>query len=72
MQMPESGHRGGFVRDRWKGRGTGADAALEKAKATKDAARKAAQEDRDRNLGERGEDANESEAVIAEIRRSEG
>ena len=44
----------------------GADAALEKAKATKDAARKAAQEDRDRNLGERGEDANESEAVIAE------
>ena len=50
----------------------GADAALEKAKATKDAARKAAQEDRDRNLGERGEDANESEAVIAEIRRSEG
>ena len=50
----------------------GADAALEKAKATKDAARKAAQEDRDRNLGERGEDANESEAVIAEIRRSKG
>ncbi|NDH84804.1 MAG: flavodoxin-dependent (E)-4-hydroxy-3-methylbut-2-enyl-diphosphate synthase, partial [Acidimicrobiia bacterium] len=50
----------------------GADAALEKAKATKDAARKAAQEDRDRNLGERGEDANESEAVIAEIRRGEG
>ena len=50
----------------------GADAALEKAKATKDAARKAAQEDRDRNLGERGEDANESEAVIAEIRRNEG
>jgi len=50
----------------------GADAALEKARATKDAARKAAQEDRDRNLGERGEDANESEAVIAEIRRSEG
>ena len=48
----------------------GADAALEKPKATKDAARKAAQEIH-RNL-ERGEDANESEAVIAEIRRSEG
>ena len=50
----------------------GADAALEKAKATKDAARKAAQEDRDRNLGERGDDANESEAVIAEIRHGNG
>ena len=36
------------------------------------AARKAAQEDRDRNLGERGDDANESEAIIAESRRGNG
>ena len=47
----------------------GADAALEKAKATKDAARKAAEEDRARNLGERGEDANDAETLIREIRR---
>lgn len=50
----------------------GADAALEKAKATKDQAKRAAEEDRARNLDERGDDANESEAVIAEIRRSSG
>lgn len=48
----------------------GADAALERAKSTKDAARKAAQEDRDRNLHELGDDANHSEAIITEIRRS--
>jgi len=48
----------------------GADAALEKASSTRDAARKAAEEDRQRNLGERGDDANNSEAVVAEIRRS--
>ncbi len=50
----------------------GADAALERAKSTKDAARRAAEEDRDRNLHERGDDANESEAIISEIRRSGG
>ncbi len=48
----------------------GADAALERASSTREAARRAADEDRRRNLGERGEDANNSEAVIAEIRRS--
>ncbi len=47
----------------------GADAALERAVNTKDAARRAAQEDRDRNLNDRGDDANDSESVIAEIRR---
>jgi (E)-4-hydroxy-3-methylbut-2-enyl-diphosphate synthase len=48
----------------------GADAALERAKSSKDAAKKAAEEDRDRNLDERGDDANDAETVIAEIRRS--
>ena len=47
----------------------GADAALKRAVATKDAAKKAAAEDRARNLNDRGDDANETEAVIAEIRR---
>ena len=41
----------------------------ERAKATKDAAKRAADEDRDHNLGERGDDANHTESVIAEIRR---
>lgn len=51
----------------------GPEAALVRASSTKDAARKAAEEDRQRNLGERGDDANNSEAVIAGIRRaSEG
>jgi len=50
----------------------GADAALERARSTKDAARRAAQEDRDRNLDERGDDANDAESVIAEIRRRDG
>ncbi len=48
----------------------GAEAALERASSTRAAARRAADEDRRRNLGERGEDANNSEAIIAEIRRS--
>jgi len=47
----------------------GADAALERATATKDAAKRAAEEDRDRNLGEKGDDANHAEAIIKEIRR---
>ena len=50
----------------------GADAALERASATKDSARKAAEEDRDRNLGEPGDDANDSETIIKEIRRTSG
>ncbi|MEQ8840912.1 MAG: flavodoxin-dependent (E)-4-hydroxy-3-methylbut-2-enyl-diphosphate synthase [Acidimicrobiales bacterium] len=47
----------------------GADAALERASATKDAARRAAEEDRERNLGEKGDDANDTETIIREIRR---
>jgi (E)-4-hydroxy-3-methylbut-2-enyl-diphosphate synthase len=47
----------------------GADAALQRASSTKDAAKRAADEDRERNLGELGDDANDAEAVIAEIRR---
>ncbi len=50
----------------------GADAALERASSTRDAARRAAEEDRDRNLDERGDDANDAEAVIAGIRRGSG
>jgi len=49
----------------------GADAALQRATATRDAARRAADEDRARNLDERGDDANDAEAVIAEIRRGD-
>ena len=47
----------------------GAEAALERASATKDAAKKAAEEDRDRNLGEKGDDANDAETIIETIRR---
>ena len=47
----------------------GADAALEKAATTKDAAKRAAEEDRARNLNDRGDDANGTESVITEIRR---
>jgi (E)-4-hydroxy-3-methylbut-2-enyl-diphosphate synthase len=47
----------------------GADAALERASATRDAAKKAAEEDRERNLGEKGDDANDAETIIREIRR---
>jgi (E)-4-hydroxy-3-methylbut-2-enyl-diphosphate synthase len=47
----------------------GADAALARAAATKDAAKRAAEEDRERNLDERGDDANDVETVVAEIRR---
>ena len=50
----------------------GADVALERASSTRDAARRAAEEDRDRNLDERGDDANDAEAVIAGIRRGSG
>lgn len=42
----------------------GIDAALERATATRDEARKAAEEDRQRNLNELGDDANDSEQVV--------
>ncbi len=42
----------------------GLDAALERAKESAPAARRAAEEDRDRNLNEKGEDANESEQIV--------
>ncbi|MFQ5556242.1 MAG: flavodoxin-dependent (E)-4-hydroxy-3-methylbut-2-enyl-diphosphate synthase [Acidimicrobiales bacterium] len=48
----------------------GADFALERAAATREAATRAAEEDRRRNLDDRGADANATEAVIAQIRRS--
>jgi len=47
----------------------GADAALERAKETRSAARRAAEEDRDRNLGERGGDANASESKVELIHK---
>ncbi len=50
----------------------GADAALERARSTREAARRAAEEDRLRNLDEKGDDANATEAVVAEIRRGAG
>ncbi len=48
----------------------GTDAALDRAKSTRDAARKAADEDRRRNLRELGEDANASEQVVELIRKN--
>ena len=48
----------------------GMDVALERAKATRDEARKAAAEDRERNLNERGDDANASEQTVELLRRS--
>ncbi len=48
----------------------GTDAALERAKSTRDAARKAADEDRRRNLRELGEDANASEQVVELMRKN--
>ncbi len=47
----------------------GPEAALQRARATAGAARRAADEDRRRNLSELGADANDSEAVIAQVRR---
>lgn len=47
----------------------GIDAAMARAASTRDAARRAADEDRDRNLGERGLDANNSEVLIDRIQR---
>ncbi|MGI9605543.1 MAG: flavodoxin-dependent (E)-4-hydroxy-3-methylbut-2-enyl-diphosphate synthase [Acidimicrobiales bacterium] len=47
----------------------GVEATMVRAETTRDAARKAAAEDRDRNLDERGDDANASEAAVALIRK---
>ena len=47
----------------------GIEAALERAVSTRDAARQAAEEDRQRNLGEKGEDANDSEQVVELIKK---
>jgi len=47
----------------------GSEAALERAAQTRASARRAADEDRRRNLHELGDDANDSEAVVAGIRR---
>ncbi len=48
----------------------GVEAALDRAKSTRDAARKAAEEDRQRNLDDRGDDVNASEQLV-ELLRSE-
>ena len=48
----------------------GTDAALERAKSTRDAARKAADEDRRLNLNELGDDANASEQIVELIRKN--
>ena len=48
----------------------GIDAALERAKSTRDAARKAADEDRRHNLNELGDDANASEQIVELLRKS--
>lgn len=46
----------------------GVEATMKRAEATRDGARKAAEEDRARNLDERGEDANDAETAIELIR----
>ncbi|MFZ1308938.1 MAG: flavodoxin-dependent (E)-4-hydroxy-3-methylbut-2-enyl-diphosphate synthase [Candidatus Microthrix parvicella] len=48
----------------------GTEAALERARHTTAEAKKAAAEDRARNLGDRGDDANDSEAVVELIRKT--
>lgn len=47
----------------------GFDAAMERAKATRDQARRAAEEDRNRNLEALGDDANASEQVVELLRK---
>ncbi|MFV0526386.1 MAG: flavodoxin-dependent (E)-4-hydroxy-3-methylbut-2-enyl-diphosphate synthase [Acidimicrobiales bacterium] len=49
--------------------GEGIEVAMDKARSTRDAARRAAQEDRDRNLSERGDDANASEQLVELLRK---
>ncbi len=48
----------------------GMDAALARAVSTRDAARKAAEEDRQLNLNERGDDANETEQLVELMKKS--
>ncbi len=48
----------------------GMDVALDRAKSTRDEARRAAAEDRERNLNERGDDANASEQTVELLRRA--
>ncbi len=50
----------------------GVEAAMERASATRDAARRAAEEDRRRNLDERGDDANASEQLVELMRADRG
>ena len=50
----------------------GPEAALERAMTTRAAARRAADEDRSRNIFERGSDANDSEAVVVAVRGKSG
>ncbi|MCP3990758.1 MAG: flavodoxin-dependent (E)-4-hydroxy-3-methylbut-2-enyl-diphosphate synthase [Actinomycetia bacterium] len=47
----------------------GVDAALARAESTRDAARRAADEDRQRNLDDRGDDANASEQLVELLRK---
>ena len=48
----------------------GVEAAMERAKESAPAARRAAEEDRDRNLGEKGDDANHAEQVVELIKKA--
>jgi (E)-4-hydroxy-3-methylbut-2-enyl-diphosphate synthase len=48
----------------------GVEAALERARSTRDEARRAAEEDRHRNLDDRGDDVNASEQTVELLRRS--
>lgn len=47
----------------------GIEAAMERAKASAPAARRAAEEDRQRNLNEKGDDANDSEQIVELMRK---
>jgi (E)-4-hydroxy-3-methylbut-2-enyl-diphosphate synthase len=47
----------------------GVEAALARAESTRDAARRAAEEDRQRNLDDRGDDANASEQLVELLRK---
>jgi len=48
----------------------GFESAMDRAKSTKDEAHKAAEEDRQRNLDDKGEDANSSEQVVELIKKA--
>lgn len=47
----------------------GVEAAMDRAKSTREAARRAAEEDRQRNLDDRGDDANASEQLVELLRK---